>query len=46
LLLVTHDRRMLETVSVTRRVAVAGGQITEALSRTDAWLRPGPPTST
>jgi len=28
LLLVTHDRRMLETVSVTRRVAVANGQIT------------------
>jgi ATPase subunit of ABC transporter with duplicated ATPase domains len=42
LLLVTHDRRMLETVYVTRRVAVAAGQVTEGLSRTDAWLRPGP----
>jgi ATPase subunit of ABC transporter with duplicated ATPase domains len=29
LLLVTHDRRMLETVSVTRRVAVADGQVKE-----------------
>jgi ATPase subunit of ABC transporter with duplicated ATPase domains len=29
LLLVTHDRRMLETVSVTRRVAVANGQVKE-----------------
>jgi ATPase subunit of ABC transporter with duplicated ATPase domains len=29
LLLVTHDRRMLETVSVTRRLAVSGGQVTE-----------------
>jgi len=26
---VTHDRRMLETVSVTRRVAVSNGQITQ-----------------
>jgi ATPase subunit of ABC transporter with duplicated ATPase domains len=29
LLLVTHDRRMLETVSVNRRIAVAGGRVTE-----------------
>jgi ATPase subunit of ABC transporter with duplicated ATPase domains len=29
LLLVTHDRRMLETVSVTRRLAVSRGQVTE-----------------
>ncbi|MCX4749858.1 ATP-binding cassette domain-containing protein [Kitasatospora sp. NBC_01287] len=29
LLLVTHDRRMLETVSVNRRLAVADGQVTE-----------------
>jgi ATPase subunit of ABC transporter with duplicated ATPase domains len=29
LLLVTHDRRMLETVSVTRRLVVSGGQVTE-----------------
>jgi ATPase subunit of ABC transporter with duplicated ATPase domains len=29
LLLVTHDRRMLETVSVTRRVAVSNGQVKE-----------------
>jgi ATPase subunit of ABC transporter with duplicated ATPase domains len=28
-LLVTHDRRMLESVSVTRRLAVSGGQVTE-----------------
>jgi ATPase subunit of ABC transporter with duplicated ATPase domains len=28
-LLVTHDRRMLESVAVTRRVAVADGQVTE-----------------
>ncbi|GAA1232897.1 ABC-F family ATP-binding cassette domain-containing protein [Kitasatospora nipponensis] len=30
LLLVTHDRRMLEAVSVNRRIAVAGGRVTEA----------------
>src|ERR1700678_4304923 len=29
-LLVTHDRRMLESVSVTRRFAVANGHVTEA----------------
>ena len=29
-LLVTHDRRMLEAVAVTRRIAVAGGRVTEA----------------
>jgi ATPase subunit of ABC transporter with duplicated ATPase domains len=29
-LLVTHDRRMLEAVAVTRRIAVAGGHVTEA----------------
>ncbi len=29
-LLVTHDRRMLEAVSVTRRLAVRDGQVTEA----------------
>jgi ATPase subunit of ABC transporter with duplicated ATPase domains len=29
-LLVTHDRRMLEAVSVTRRIAVADGRVTEA----------------
>jgi ATPase subunit of ABC transporter with duplicated ATPase domains len=29
LLLVTHDRRMLDTVRVTRRWTVAGGQLTE-----------------
>ena len=29
-LLVTHDRTMLESVSVTRRLAVSGGQVTEA----------------
>ncbi|PYC71661.1 heme ABC transporter ATP-binding protein [Streptomyces tateyamensis] len=29
LLLVTHDRRMLETVSVNRRIAVADGRLTE-----------------
>jgi len=29
-LLVTHDRRMLEAVSVTRRIAVRDGQVTEA----------------
>jgi ATPase subunit of ABC transporter with duplicated ATPase domains len=29
LLLVTHDRRMLESVALTRRVAVADGQVTE-----------------
>src|SRR5450756_6266 len=28
-LLVTHDRRMLETVRLTRRLAVSGGQVTE-----------------
>jgi ATPase subunit of ABC transporter with duplicated ATPase domains len=28
-LLVTHDRRMLESVSVTRRLVVADGQVTE-----------------
>jgi ATPase subunit of ABC transporter with duplicated ATPase domains len=28
-LLVTHDRRMLESVSVTRRLVVSGGQVTE-----------------
>jgi ATPase subunit of ABC transporter with duplicated ATPase domains len=28
-LLVTHDRRMLEAVAVTRRIAVAGGRVTE-----------------
>jgi ATPase subunit of ABC transporter with duplicated ATPase domains len=29
-LLVTHDRRMLEAVAVTRRIAVANGHVTEA----------------
>jgi ATPase subunit of ABC transporter with duplicated ATPase domains len=29
-LLVTHDRRMLEAVAVTRRIAVASGHVTEA----------------
>jgi ATPase subunit of ABC transporter with duplicated ATPase domains len=29
LLLVTHDRRMLEAVATTRRLDVAGGQVTE-----------------
>ncbi|BCB76740.1 ABC-F family ATP-binding cassette domain-containing protein [Phytohabitans flavus] len=29
LLLVTHDRRMLDTVLTTRRLEVAGGQVTE-----------------
>jgi ATPase subunit of ABC transporter with duplicated ATPase domains len=29
-LLVTHDRRMLEAVTVTRRIAVAHGHVTEA----------------
>jgi ATPase subunit of ABC transporter with duplicated ATPase domains len=29
LLLVTHDRRMLDAVHVNRRLAVAGGQVTE-----------------
>src|SRR5215470_13795672 len=29
LLLVTHDRRMLDAVHTTRRIAVAGGQVTE-----------------
>ncbi|MFD5701445.1 MULTISPECIES: ABC-F family ATP-binding cassette domain-containing protein [Streptomyces] len=29
LLLVTHDRRMLDAVSVTRRLEVAGGRVTE-----------------
>jgi ATPase subunit of ABC transporter with duplicated ATPase domains len=29
-LLVTHDRRMLESVAVTRRLVVSGGQVTEA----------------
>jgi ATPase subunit of ABC transporter with duplicated ATPase domains len=29
LLLVTHDRRMLEAVATTRRLEVAGGQVTE-----------------
>ena len=28
-LLVTHDRRMLESVSVTRRLVVSDGQVTE-----------------
>jgi ATPase subunit of ABC transporter with duplicated ATPase domains len=28
-LLVTHDRRMLEGLSVTRHLAVADGQVTE-----------------
>ncbi len=31
LLLVTHDRRMLETVRLTRRWEVADGQVTEVL---------------
>ncbi|NJP44272.1 ABC-F family ATP-binding cassette domain-containing protein [Actinacidiphila epipremni] len=30
LLLVTHDRRMLDAVHTTRRIAVAGGRITES----------------
>jgi ATPase subunit of ABC transporter with duplicated ATPase domains len=30
LLLVTHDRRMLEAVSITRRLAVDAGQVTES----------------
>jgi ATPase subunit of ABC transporter with duplicated ATPase domains len=29
LLLVTHDRRMLDTVHTTRRIEVADGRITE-----------------
>jgi ATPase subunit of ABC transporter with duplicated ATPase domains len=29
LLLVTHDRRMLEAVTITRRIEVAGGQISQ-----------------
>ena len=29
LVLVTHDRRMLEAVSTTRRLEVADGQVTE-----------------
>ena len=29
-LLVTHDRRMLEAVAVTRRIALANGHVTEA----------------
>jgi ATPase subunit of ABC transporter with duplicated ATPase domains len=29
-LLVSHDRRMLQSVSVTRRLAVSDGQVTEA----------------
>jgi ATPase subunit of ABC transporter with duplicated ATPase domains len=29
LLLVTHDRRMLEAVHTTRRLAVDGGRVTE-----------------
>ena len=29
LLLVTHDRRMLEAVSTTRRLLVADGRVTE-----------------
>ena len=29
-LLVTHDRRMLEAVAVSRRIAVANGHVTEA----------------
>jgi len=29
LLLVTHDRRMLDAVHTTRRIAVAGGRVTE-----------------
>jgi ATPase subunit of ABC transporter with duplicated ATPase domains len=29
-LLVTHDRRMLESVQVTRRLSVADGQVTES----------------
>lgn len=28
--LVTHDRRMLESASVTRRLVVSAGQVTEA----------------
>ena len=28
LLLVTHDRRMLDAVAVTRRLAVSGGRVT------------------
>ena len=31
MLLVTHDRRMLETVRLTRRWEVAGGGVTEVL---------------
>jgi ATPase subunit of ABC transporter with duplicated ATPase domains len=30
LILVTHDRRMLERVRVTRRVTVDGGRVVEA----------------
>jgi ATPase subunit of ABC transporter with duplicated ATPase domains len=30
LLLVTHDRRMLDAVATTRRIAVAGGRINES----------------
>ncbi len=29
LLLVTHDRRMLDAVAVTRRLVVSGGQVSE-----------------
>lgn len=36
LLLVTHDRRMLETVRLTRRWEVDGGQVTEVLPGRDA----------
>ena len=41
-LLVTHDRRMLEGLSVTRHLAVADGQVTEVGHRSApaAWLRP------
>lgn len=30
LLLVTHDRRMLDTVSVNRRIEVGGGRVHES----------------
>ena len=30
MLLVTHDRQLLEAVNVTRRFAVDGGRVTEA----------------
>ena len=45
LLLVTHDRRMLETVAVSRRIEVAGGRIVSSLQlkfRLEAGHGPDP----